>query len=160
MATQRCAFCGESFQPRPQTPLQAFCSAPACQRARKRKWQRDKLNSDPDYRINQRAAQQAWTRRHPDYWRHYRCDRPTYAQRNRDRQRARDGNARLAQSGGLAKMDACSLPNGLYRITQHTVFPRKNGGSLVVEITPLCAECPCKMDASREDVIDGTTIQP
>jgi hypothetical protein len=57
--TRRCACCGKPFAPRPQVPDQACCAAPDCQRARKRQWQRAKLQSDPDYRSNQRAAQQA-----------------------------------------------------------------------------------------------------
>ncbi|WP_231695392.1 hypothetical protein [Ottowia caeni] len=90
MTTKHCACCGIPFVPRPQVPDQAFCSAPVCQRARKRQWQQSKLQSDPDYRINQRAAQQAWSQRHQDYWRNYRGDRPEYEQRNREQQRLRD----------------------------------------------------------------------
>jgi hypothetical protein len=56
--TQRCACCGKSFELRPQVPNQTFYSAPDCQRARKRQWQRAKRQSDPDYWVNQRAAQQ------------------------------------------------------------------------------------------------------
>ena len=59
MTTRLCAHCGHPFEPRPQVHDQAFCSAPECQRARKREWQRAKLQSDPDYRINQQAAQRA-----------------------------------------------------------------------------------------------------
>ena len=57
--TRHCTCCGKPFEPRPQVPGQAYCSDPDCQRARKRQWQRAKLQSDPDYRSNQRAAQQA-----------------------------------------------------------------------------------------------------
>ena len=53
--TRHCTCCGKPFEPRPQVPDQTFCSAPDCQRARKRQWQRAKLRSDPDYRINQRG---------------------------------------------------------------------------------------------------------
>lgn len=67
MTTRLCAHCGHPFEPRPQVPDQAFCSAPECQRARKREWQRAKLQSDPDYRINQQAAQRAWSQRNHDY---------------------------------------------------------------------------------------------
>jgi len=49
---KRCACCDQPFEPRPQVPNQAFCSAPDCQRARKRQWQRDKLQADLDYRSN------------------------------------------------------------------------------------------------------------
>lgn len=72
MTTKYCTHCGHPFEPRPQVPDQAFCSAPECQRARKREWQRAKLQSDPDYRINQQAAQRAWSQRNHDYWRNHR----------------------------------------------------------------------------------------
>lgn len=159
--TRRCACCGKPFAPRPQVPDQAYCSAPDCQRARKRQWQRAKLQSDPDYRGNQRAAQQAWAQRNPDYWRDYRADRPDYAQRNREQQRLRDASVRNQGADvDLAKMDVCDLPTGLYRITRHPSFPRENGASWVVEITPVAMTCPRKMDVSREDVIDASAICP
>ena len=154
--TQHCACCGKPFAPRPQVPDQAYCSAPDCQRARKRRWQRAKLQSDPDYRDNQRAAQQAWAQRNPDYWRGYRDARPDYAQHNREQQRSRD----QARNDDLAKMDVCDLPPGLYRITRHPAFPRESGASWVVEITPVAVTCPRKMDVSREDVIDASAISP
>ncbi len=154
--TRCCACCGEPFEPRPQVPDQAYCSAPECQRARKRQWQRTKLQSDPDYRDNQRSAQQAWSQRNPDYWRDYRTDCPDYAQRNREQQRSRD----QAQNAGLAKMDVCDLPSGLYRITRHPAFPMENGASWVVEITPVTLTYSCKMDASRDGVIDNPAVRP
>ena len=159
--TQHCACCGKPFAPRPQVPGQAYCSDPDCQRARKRQWQRAKLQSDPDYRDNQRAAQQAWSQRNPDYWRGYRADRPDYAQRNREQQRLRDASVRNQGADvDLAKMDMCDLPPGLYRITRHPAFPRESGASWVVEITPVAVTCPRKMDVSREDVIDASAICP
>ena len=156
MTTKHCACCGLHFVPRPQVPDQAYCSAPDCQRARKRQWQRSKLQSDPDYRINQRAAQQAWAQRNPDYWRNYRDARPDYAQRNREQQRSRD----RSRDDDLAQMDVCDLPSGLYRITRHPAFQRENNTSWVVEITPVVVMCPCKMDVSREDLIDAASICP
>lgn len=151
-----CASCGKPFNPCPQVPGQAFCSAPDCQRARKRQWQQARLRTDPDYRINQRAAQQAWSGRNQDYWRNYRDAKPGSAQRNRERQRARDQR----QNSSLAKMDACSLPTGLYRITRLPAYQTGNGEAWIAEITPVCATCPHKMDASREDLIDITKVRP
>jgi hypothetical protein len=139
-----CACCGEPFVPRPQVPDQAFCTSPNCQRARRRQWQRAKLQSDPDYRINQRAAQHAWSQRNPDYWRNYREAKPEDERRSRvQRQRHQSCNT------GCEKMDVCDLPQGLYRITWHPEFPKEDGGSWVVEITPVVATCSCKMDPSR-----------
>ena len=39
-------------------------------------------------------------------------------------------------------------------------FPRENGASWVVEITPVAVTCPRKMDVSREDLIDAASICP
>lgn len=149
--TRRCACCGKPFEPRPQVPDQAYCASPDCQRARKRQWHRAKLQSDPDYRDNQRAAQQAWSQRNPDYWRNHREAQPDHVQ-----QRSRD----QARNDDLAKMDVCDLPPGLYRITRHPAFPREDGASWVVEITPVAVTCPRKMDVSREDFIDVPPIRP
>ena len=154
--SRRCACCGKPLSPRPQVPDQAYCSAPDCQRARKRQWQRAKLQSDPDYRDNQRAAQQTWSQRNPDYWHNYRDAQPDYVQRNREQQKSRD----QARNDDLAKMDVCDLPPGLYRITRHPAFPRENNTSWVVEITPVAVTRPRKMDVSREDVIDASSIRP
>ena len=154
--TRPCACCGNLFEPRPQVPNQTFCFSPDCQRARKRQWQRAKLQSDPDYRDNQRAAQQTWSQRNPDYWRSYRDAQPDYAQRNREQQRSRD----QARNDDLAKMDVCDLPPGLYRITRHPALPRESGATWVVESTPVAVTCPRKMDVSREDVIDASSIRP
>ena len=156
MSSILCTCCGQPFEPRPQVPGQAYCSSPDCQRARKRQWQRAKLQSDSDYRINQRAAQQAWSQRNPDYWRDYRDARHQYVQRNREQQRLRD----QGREADLAKMDVCDLPTGLYRIARHPAFPMESGASWIVEITPVCLTCPCKMDVSREDLIDTSAIRP
>lgn len=139
--TKRCACCGKPFEPRPQRPDQAYCSSPDCQRARKRQWHRAKIQSDPDYRINQHAAQQAWSQRNQDYWRNYRDGRNQYVKRNRKQQRDASGSA-----VDLAKMDVCDLPAGLYRITRHPALPMESGNSCVVEIAPVCVTCPRKMD--------------
>ena len=155
--TRHCTCCGTPFEPRPQVPDQAYCSAPDCQRARKRLWQQAKIQSDPDYRINQRAAQRAWSQRNQDYWRNYRDARPEYAQRNREQQRLREAKG---IDVNLAKMDVCDLPTGLYRITRHPAFPREIGDPWVVQIAPVCVTCPCKMDVSRDDLIDTPSIRP
>lgn len=148
--TRSCAHCGQPFQPRPQVPNQSYCSAPACQRARRQRWQRSKFESDPDYRVNQRDAQRAWLNRHPDYWRNYRDTHPEYVQRNRDLQRAHPPSG---QTSVLAKMDACQPPPlrpGLYRITPTQGIDAPSGAGWLVEITPVCLDCPCKKDACKE----------
>ncbi|RFP09101.1 hypothetical protein D0T25_29995 [Duganella sp. BJB488] len=149
MTIKHCAGCGQTFQPRPQAPKQAFCSAPACQRIRKRQWQQSKLRSDPDYRGNQREAQRAWQESHPDYWRHYREVHAKYAQRSRDPQRS----GPFSNTDGV-KMDAwispLTLAPGLYKISPARGSGISRSGSLIVEITPACLDCPCKKDACKE----------
>ena len=117
MACNRCASCGRWFRPRRQVSKQRFCAAVACQRERKRRWQRAKRASDADYRLNQARAQEAWAARHPDYWQRYRRGHPEYCERNRIAQRERD---RHRVRGRLAKMDACrpetGVPSGTYQL--------------------------------------------
>jgi len=48
--TRSCAHCGQPFQLRPQVPNQTYCASAECQRARKLRWQQDKLRTDPDCR--------------------------------------------------------------------------------------------------------------
>ncbi len=71
---QRCAGCRRLFRVRAQVRGQRYCAARACQRVRRKRWQRAKRRTDPDYRENQARAQEAWRIRHPDYWRVLRSD--------------------------------------------------------------------------------------
>ena len=90
--TQHCACCGKPFAPRPQVPDQAYCSDPDCQRARKRQWQRAKLQSDPDYRDNQRAAQQALVGTATVPSKRARCWSEAMGDGSRRRERKREAN--------------------------------------------------------------------
>jgi hypothetical protein len=72
----RCAGCGDRCTPRRNVAAQRYCSKPECQRQRRRRWQRQKLSEDPDYRANQAAAQRRWRAGHPQYWRGYRQRHP------------------------------------------------------------------------------------
>jgi hypothetical protein len=110
-----CPHCGKRFLPHPAVLDQQYCGSADCQKARKRKWQKEKLTSDPDYRENQAAAQKAWRERNKGYWREYRKKNKTYAEQNRLRQRERNRQRRM-----VAKMDelgAKSLVSpGRYRL--------------------------------------------
>ena len=90
------------FVPNPRVKTQRCCSNTPCQRARKAKWQRDKMATDPDYQANQRDARQAWQSRHRGDWRHYRQRRADDRERNRLLQTHRDQSRRLRPR---AKMD-------------------------------------------------------
>jgi hypothetical protein len=110
-----CPHCGRKFLPHPAVLNQEYCSNADCQKARKRKWQKEKLKSDPDYRENQAAAQKAWCKRNRDYWKEYRKRNHDYREKNRLRQRERNRQRRM-----IAKMDEhhakTLLPSGRYRL--------------------------------------------
>ena len=125
MDKRRCVACRALFTVRAQTPAQRYCSAPGCQRERRRRWQREKRRSDPDYRENQRQAQQRWATSHGGYWRHYRAEHPEYTATNRAKQRERDRRRRERDSApparaNLAKSDASPRESlalsGTYRL--------------------------------------------
>jgi len=124
MAKRRCAACGCLFEPRRNVPQQSYCSKRACQRTRRRRWQRQKLKTDADYRANQAAAQRRWRERHPAYWRDYRQRHPDATARNREQQRERNRRRRLAGTGpsppAIANMDAYPperpVRSGTYRL--------------------------------------------
>jgi hypothetical protein len=102
--TIRCTHCGNRFEPNPRNKNQSYCSNKECQRARKRKWQREKLLNDPDYKANQRDCWRKWHERHPGYYKLYRERHPKSSERNRLMQRYR--NSHRPSRRTIAKMDA------------------------------------------------------
>lgn len=138
MQSRPCAACGQAFRPRPQSPQQCYCTAAACQRERRRRWQQAKRRCDADYRDNQRRAQSAWRERHREYWREYRRAHPQYEARNRTQQQDRD--ARRGERD-LAKMDvstrALPVPSGTYRLAPAAPSPLAKMDAWTVEITVL-----------------------
>lgn len=108
MVRKRCKHCRTLFCPSPRNPNQKYCSDPECQRARKRDWQRRKMQEDKAYRLNQKDAQERWAAKRPDYWRNYRKQHPEYVKRNREKQQRRNRVNRglniIAEQ--IAKMDA------------------------------------------------------
>lgn len=150
MTNKICQSCGQSFEQRPQAPNQTFCSLPNCQRVRRQRWQRDKMHNDPDYRDNQHRNQRAWLDRHPDYWRNYRATHSDYTEHNKSHQRLKH---RAQHKSDYAKMDSSivtTLEPGLYLIErlQRVSLPQSDGW--IVQITPICMDCPCKKDACKD----------
>jgi hypothetical protein len=142
-----CACCGASFDPHPAVKGQKYCSRGECQRARRRRWQREKLAVDEAYRHNQAAAQQSWRARNPDYWRRYRLRHPEYAQRNRELQRQRNRQRRWgSEDGSIAKMDALTGRNndisGLWKLVPFGVDGIAKMDALVVKIDVIQGTCP------------------
>ena len=102
--TIQCVHCGRHFEPNPRVKNQRYCNEKECQRARKRKWQQERLLSDPDYKANQRDCQKEWHNRHPGYYKQYRERHPKNCERNRLMQCYRNSRRRPRQK--IAKMDA------------------------------------------------------
>jgi len=97
-----CACCKKIFTPSPAVRNQQYCSNPECQKMRKRKWQKEKLATDSDYREHQAKAQKEWCSKNKDYWKGYRKRNPAYTKRNRKKQRQR--NLLRALKPGIAKI--------------------------------------------------------
>lgn len=145
--SKHCVCCGQLFDPCPQVPKQAYCSSTDCQRSRKRRWQQNKLETDPDYRGNQQDAQRAWHDRNPDYWRKYRESHPEYVQQNRARQRQ---VVRRDSENVLANMDLSMLRAGLYRVKVLVPAVTDQDGVWIVSITPMKRSPDRKKDVSKE----------
>lgn len=108
---RRCRHCGCLFQVCNKVKKHEFCNKEECQRARKRKWQREKMHNDADYRQDQKNVQEDWKNNNPDYWKNYRRDHEQYTDGNREQQRRRNRAKRAnsapdMESGLIAKMDA------------------------------------------------------
>lgn len=164
MERWRCTACEQAFRPRAQSPGQLYCGQSACQRERRRRWQRGKRQRDEDYRANQAHAQRVWAANHPDYWHKWRTGHPEYTERNRVSQRRRDGER---QASRLAKMDASPpispVTSGTYRLVPWTGGDLAKKDAWTVELTVISTRYATRSDAGtilqREDVI-GTAGAP
>lgn len=138
-----CLCCQRRFSPHPAVRDQQYCRDPECQKARKRKWQKEKLSGDGDYRANQAEAQRQWRRRNKDYWREYRRENPGYAERNRLGQKER--NRRRRSGGGVAKMDELQgktvIRSGRYRLVLLGAPEIAKMDELIVELGVISGEC-------------------
>lgn len=85
-----CVSCEKPFIKNPRLKKQKYCSSPTCQRARKTRWQREKVNSDPDYKAEQYQATKDWYLKNPDYWKNYRKKHPQKTLRNKLLQKKRN----------------------------------------------------------------------
>ena len=120
MTKLRCAHCGSRFTPAPQVPKQTYCSKTACQKARRRQWQKNKLQSDPDYRDNQARAQKAWAIRNPDYWRLHRKCGSNYSIETES-----EHGSSKKQGNATTKMGASNTPSILRQALKDGVFRLK-----------------------------------
>ena len=111
MSRKRCKFCRCLFILTARNPEQKYCSRADCQKARKRRWQKMKMQGDKAYRLNQKDAQKRWCEKNPDYWQNYRKNNSNYTGSNRERQQHRNRCRRAfgSISREFAKMDALSV---------------------------------------------------
>jgi hypothetical protein len=145
-----CVCCKRKFTANPAVHNQQYCGNADCQKARKRKWQREKLAKDSAYRENQDAAQREWCSRNKDYWKEYRKRNPAYAERNRIGQRER--NRWMRSKLGIAKMDELRgknlIPPGRYRLVPLSNQLIAKMDELIVEIGVISRGCDIGVQGS------------
>ena len=113
---------------------QHYCGAPACQRARKAVWQKEKKALDPQYRADQIDCLARWRKKRPldQYQRRYRSEHPAYVLKNRLSQTARNRKRDL-----IVKMDAL-------RITKSNLFIltplKRDRHKKIVKMDPFAVE--------------------
>jgi hypothetical protein len=93
--------------------------------------------TDPGYRKNQADSQRAWLDRNPDYWREY---------------RAKGGGNATGITGVPVDEPKVGPPylSGLYRLRCVESSDLAKSDAWVVEITPVCLDCPCKKDVCKD----------
>ena len=145
-----CLCCKKRFKPHPAVSHQEDCSDPECQKTRKRRWQKEKLANDSDYRANQAEAQKQWRSRNRDYWRQYRERNPAYTEKNRIGQRERNRRRRLGS--GIAKMDELRgetvIPSGRYRLVPFCNLAIAKMDELIVELGVISGDCRLGVEGS------------
>ena len=145
-----CLCCKKRFHPHPAVRDQQYCSNAQCQKARKRRWQKEKLLKDSDYQANQAEAQRQWRSRNKDYWREYRRKNPAYTEKNRLDQRER--NRRRRSGSGIAKMDEQKvktlIPSGRYRLVPFCNSGIAKMDELIVELGVISGDCGFEVEGS------------
>lgn len=145
MEKRWCNACGQAFEPRPQSPRQAYCQKEGCQQARKRLWQQAKRKTDYGYYQNQLEAQERWRQKNPTYWRQYREEHPDYEMANRELQRVRNAR-RDHRSILIANSDTSSgdsLNSGTYRLVKVLANQRAHKREWLVHLTVI-SESLCR----------------
>lgn len=135
---RRCQNCGCLFEVCNKVKKHDYCNKKKCRRARKRKWQKQKIKNDETYRKDQKEAQEVWLNNNPDYWKDYRRKNLKYTEDNRKKQRKRNQIQRAESvtesiSKPIAKMDALTHENNII--------------SGKYELVPVGSDMIAKMDA-------------
>lgn len=140
-----CAYCRRKYVKNPRVKHQSYCGEDDCQRARKRRWQRQKMATDPDYRLNQKDCALRWRQRHLEYWRDYRDTHPAYTTQNRTLQKLRNLNR---PAGKIAKMDTSPakktlFPGVYYIIKKCSQIANMDAFFQKILILPELSQAPC-----------------
>jgi hypothetical protein len=129
MEAIQCSHCGDFFPPSPRHKNQRYCMKAPCRRARKADWKRQKLRTDPDYRLNRDMSNRKWAQSRPGYWSEYRRRHPDKAERNRLLQAIRNRRRAVKQAKAgegtgelIAKVDA-SIPSKIKVVGQFWMVP-------------------------------------
>lgn len=78
---------------------QSYCGEPDCQRARKARWQRQKVNRDAEYKNRQQQSLKKWRKKRPlhQYQNCYRMNHPHYVNENRQKQKGSEPKTHKAR---------------------------------------------------------------
>jgi len=113
----RCKHCQCYVPANPRIKDQEYCGKAECQRARKAKRQKERIDEDPEYKAHQKELKVKWRTQNPGYSKKYRADHPDYCDQNRALQKKRDQKRRdnkakmNQQHAHIAKMDALTDKN-------------------------------------------------
>ena len=142
MEKKRCAICHQLFRPHPQVSTQACCSAPSCQRERRRLTQQLRRLMNAKCRAKHAQYNKDWATRHPDYSKKYRDRHPEYVEQNRRQQRIRNEKKRAAEIAKEAVSEPFSpITSGRYRISPASEGEIAKEDESIVQITVLSNDC-------------------
>jgi hypothetical protein len=132
-----CCHCGWFFQRSPRHKNQNYCLKPDCRKAKKAAWKREKIRTDPDFKLACQLSNQKWARDNSHYWKKYRRRNPEKTERNRQlqilRNRLRRKESPQNPTPGvtmIAKVDA-SISNKFNPIGQYYLVP------VIAKVDPL-----------------------
>jgi len=119
METGSCKNCHIEFEITDRNPDQKYCGEKPCQNKRESLWRKNKMDTDHQYRQNQKECQKAWAEKNKDYWKKYRKRNPKKAQRNKVLQKVRNlkkmkeksKNMSSKEVKNIAKIDAFNTSN-------------------------------------------------
>ncbi len=99
-----CAHCRQPFSRYRNRKNQDYCSKKECQRVRKAKWKREKIEKDAVFKTYNQQTNEDWHAKTPGYWKDYRKRNPEKTERNRILQRVRNQKRKKKAEKKIAKM--------------------------------------------------------